>query len=76
LGSDKYQPFFAVSTDGGVTFTGEHSLDNGLSNPSANPNAFGEYRTHVWIGNALYALWQDNHTGGSNFQVAIGGVQF
>jgi hypothetical protein len=76
LGSDKYRPFFAVSTDGGVTFTGDHSLDNGLSNPSANPNSFGEYRTHVWIGNALYAVWQDNHTGGSNFQVAIGGVQF
>ena len=63
------QPYYAISTDGGLTFTGDQPLSDELTSPRV-----GYFRAHTWIGNALYATWVDTRTG--NQQIELGGVQF
>jgi hypothetical protein len=72
----KYQPFFTISTNGGVSYAAAHALTSTQSNP--NNDGFGggfmgDYRTHVWIGGSIYAVWPDTRTGVS--QDEIGGVK-
>jgi hypothetical protein len=72
----KYQPYFATSTDG-ATFSPSRPLSTTLSDPN-NDGSYGaymgDYRTHVWVGNAIYAGWMDTRTGIS--RIELGGVQF
>jgi len=68
-----YQPYYAVSKDGGATWTGDQPLSSTLSDPQAVGD-FGNFRTHTWAGNALYTTWLDTSTGQS--QIVFGGVQF
>ena len=65
-----YQPYYATSSDGGVTFTGDQPLSSVLEMPD---EGMGYLRTHVWVGNALYATW---NTGVIGHQIVLGGVQF
>ena len=71
-----YQPFFAISTDG-AKFSPARPLSTTLSNPN-NDGSFGaglgNYRTHVWVGNAIYASWMDTRSG--NARVEVGGAEF
>jgi hypothetical protein len=72
-----YQPMFAVSKDGGASFSSSATLSTTLSDPTLiwpGGSYMGDYRTHVWVGNALYATWQDTRTGDG--EVELGGVQF
>ena len=36
----------------------------------------GDYRTHVWKGQSIYAVWMDSTTGTNNMQDEFGGVVF
>jgi hypothetical protein len=76
-GRIQYQPFFAVSTDGGASFTGDRALSPVQSD--IGNDGFGGYytsylQTHVWVGNAICATWMDTSTGSG--QIELGGVQF
>jgi hypothetical protein len=71
-----YQPFYARSADG-VTYGSPHVLSKTKSNPlndGFGGGFMGDYRTHVWTGKKIYAVWMDTRTGTS--QDEIGGVQF
>jgi hypothetical protein len=70
---DHYQPYYAISKDGGATFTGDQPLSDVLSDPQIVYD-FGAFRTHTWAGNTLYATWTDTRTGIG--QIFFGGVQF
>ena len=70
---DHYQPYYAISKDGGATFTGDQPLSDVLSDPHIVYD-FGAFRTHTWAGNTLYATWTDTRTGIG--QIFFGGVQF
>lgn len=72
-----YQPFFAVSSNGGTSFGAAHALSASKSNPANDGfgGAFmGDYRTHVWNGKAVDAVWMDTTTGVTNCQDEFGGV--
>jgi hypothetical protein len=66
----KYQPFIAFSSNGGTGFSANHTLSTFLSDPSS----VGNFRSHIWAGKTVYAVWPDTRTGVS--QDEIGGVQF
>jgi len=73
----KYQPFVALSNNGGVSFGTNRALSGILSDPSHDGfggQFMGYYRTHVWAGKALYAAWMDTRTGSA--QAEVGGLQF
>ena len=60
----KYQPFYTVSINGS-TYGANHPLSTTMSNP--NNDGFGgtfmgDYRTHVWNGSAIDAVWMDTRT--------------
>jgi hypothetical protein len=75
--SDKlYQPFFAYSANG-TTFSAGHALSANQSNPSNDGfggTFMGDYRTHVWKGQSIYADWMDSTTGTNNMQDEVGGA--
>lgn len=73
-GNLKYQPFFATSRDG-LHFSPSRSLSTALSDPS-NVGFLEDYqfRTHLWVGNAIYASWMDTRSGVE--RIELGGVQF
>ena len=66
----KCQPFVAFSGNGGASFSLNHSLSMVLS----DPGSVGNFRTHIWSGKSVYAVWPDTRTGVS--QDELGGVQF
>jgi hypothetical protein len=68
-----YQPVYAVSKDGGATFSAAVPLSTALSDPNLN-EAGVSYRTQAWLGNSLYSTWVDTSTGIA--QIELGGVQF
>jgi hypothetical protein len=71
-----YQPLFATSADG-AEFSPARPLSTTLSNPDNNYFRglyLGVYRTHVWVGNAIYATWMDTRSGTA--RIELGGVQF
>jgi hypothetical protein len=70
---DHYQPYYAISKDQGITWTGDQPLSNTLSDPQAVSD-FGLFRTQAWAGNALYTTWLDTSTG--HTEIVFGGVQF
>lgn len=73
----KYQPFLALSTDGGATFGKNRPLSATLSNPlddGFGGNFMGDYRVNLWVGRTVYAVWMDTRVG--NCQDEIGGMQF
>jgi hypothetical protein len=71
-----YQPYLTTSTDG-ITFRSARPLSPVLSDPNHDGSYgayMGDYRTHVWVGDAIYGSWMDTRSGTS--QLEIGGVQF
>jgi len=66
----KYQPLVAFSGNGGASFSLNHTLSTVLSDPSS----VGNFRTHIWSGKTVYAVWPDTRTGVSEDEV--GGVRF
>lgn len=73
----KYQPYVAISANGGISFGLNRALSNKLSDPANDGfggQFLGYYRTHVWAGRKLYAAWMDTRTGSA--QAEVGGVQF
>lgn len=72
-----YQPFLALTANG-VNFNTARPLSAAQSNP--NNDGFGgtfmgDYRTHVWKGQSVYAVWMDTTTGTNNAQDEFGGAQ-
>ena len=73
----KYQPFFTTSSNG-TNFAKSHALTSALSNPlndGFGGGFMGDYRTHVWNGKAINAVWMDTTFTNTNCQDAFGGVQ-
>jgi hypothetical protein len=73
----KYQPFLSVTSNG--VFPTGHALSNNQSNPlndGFGGGFMGDYRTHVWNGTQVDAVWMDTTTGTNNCQDVAGGVQF
>ena len=73
LTNTNYQPFYAVSQDGGKTFKGHQPLSQNFTVPFIGP-PFVSFRNHAWAGKTLYATWLDSSTG--EYEVMLGGVQF
>jgi hypothetical protein len=72
-----YQPFAAVSTDGGKTFGTNWELSSAFSNPlndGSDGHNLGLYTSNVWVGGTLYAVWMDTSNGLSS-QDVIGGLR-
>ena len=72
-----YQPFAAVSTDGGKTFGTNWELTSAFSNPlndGSSGRYLGDYTGNVWVGGTLYAVWMDTSNGLSS-QDVIGGLR-
>jgi hypothetical protein len=72
-----YQPFAAVSTDGGKTFGTNWELTSAFSNPlndGSGGHNLGDYTGNVWVGGTLYAVWMDTSNGLSS-QDVIGGLR-
>ncbi|MBZ5721727.1 MAG: exo-alpha-sialidase [Acidobacteriia bacterium] len=70
-----YQPFLAI-TSNPASFGASHALSSTKSNPNNDGfggGFFGDYRTHVWDGHAIYANWCDTRTG--TCQCEVGGAQ-
>jgi len=73
----KYQPFLAVSGNGGRSFGRDRALSKILSDPSHDGfhgTYMGDFRTQVSLGTATYVTWMDTRSG--NCQSEVGGVQF
>jgi len=71
-----YQPFYAISKDGGQTFGKAVALTGTKSNPNNDGRGgsfIGDYRTHVWSGSSIIAVWMDTRTNTS--QDEVGGVK-
>jgi len=58
----EYQPFLATSTDGRF-FSPSHSLTQVLSDPGLSFADLGKFRTHAWVGTAVYSVWMDTRSG-------------
>lgn len=72
----KYQPFVAVSTNGGVSFR-SGAISTTMSNPlndGFGGSFMGDYRCHVFNNRTMIAVWMDMRTGVS--QDEAGGAQF
>ena len=73
-----YQPFFAISGAGGASFGGAKALSSAKSNPAKDGfggSFMGDYRTHVWSGTVINAVWMDTTTGTNNCQDEFGGTK-
>ncbi len=59
-----YQPFAAISTDGGRSFGKNHRLSHQMSSPYDAPQGgMGDYTGNAWAGETLYAAWPDTRYG-------------
>jgi BNR repeat-like domain len=67
-----YQPFAAVSTDGGKSFEKNYRLAKPLSNPYYNPYSMGDYTGNAWAGKTLFVTWPD--TRNAVMQAYVGGL--
>jgi len=71
-----YQPFAAISKDGGHSFQSNWQLTQAFSNPD-NSGAFawmGDYTGNTWAGNKFIAAWMDS-SNGVDMQEVIGGIR-
>jgi len=72
-----YQPFGAISTDGGKSFQPNVELTTAFSNPNNNGGDgwMGDYTGNAWAGpNNFVAAWMDS-SNGRNMQVMVGGIR-
>jgi hypothetical protein len=67
-----YQPFAAVSNDGGKSFGTNYRLARPLSNPYYSSYSMGEYTGNAWSGKTLFATWPD--TRNAIMQDYVGGL--
>jgi hypothetical protein len=67
-----YQPFTAVSTDGGASFGKNYALASTLSDTYYN-YTLGDYMGNVWSGQTLYTVWPD--TRNAVMQNFVGGLR-
>jgi hypothetical protein len=58
-----YQPFVAVSHDGGKSFGKNYRLAKPLSNPYYSPYSMGDYTGNAWSGQRLFVTWPDTRNG-------------
>jgi Neuraminidase (sialidase) len=69
----RYQPFAALSQDGGKTFGNNYPLTSRLSDPYFSSNYMGDFTGNLWTGSTLYASWPD--TRNSLMQDYVGGLR-
>ncbi|MBZ5571186.1 MAG: hypothetical protein LAO09_04820 [Acidobacteriia bacterium] len=73
-----YQPFAAISTDGGQTFKPNVLLSKAFSNPNNNGypgnSWMGDYTGNTWAGPNFLAAWMDS-SNGVDMQVMVGGIR-
>jgi hypothetical protein len=67
-----YQPFAAISKDGGKSFGRNYRLAPSLSDPFYAYGYMGDYTGNAWAGRILYAAWPD--TRNSIMQDYVGGL--
>ncbi len=68
-----YQPFVAVSSDGGKTFGKNYRLARNRSNPYYSAYSMGDYTGNTWAGKTLYVTWPD--TRNAIMQDYVGGLR-
>jgi len=73
-----YQPFAAISTDGGQTFKPNVLLSEAFSNPNNNgypgDSWMGDYTGNTWAGPNFMAAWIDT-SNGIDTQNFVGGIR-
>lgn len=67
-----YQPFAAVSHDGGKSFGKNYRLAKPLSNPYYSAYSMGDYTGNAWSGQRLFVSWPD--TRNAIMQDYVGGL--
>ena len=67
-----YQPFAAVSKDGGKSFEQNYRLAKPLSNPFYSSYSMGDYTGNAWAGKTLFVTWPD--TRNAIMQDYVGGL--
>jgi hypothetical protein len=67
-----YQPFAAVSKDGGQSFGNNYRLARPLSNPYYSSYYMGDYTGNVWVETTLFVTWPD--TRNAIMQAYVGGL--
>jgi hypothetical protein len=67
-----YQPFAAVSSDGGKSFGTNYQLARPLSNPYYSSYSMGDYTGNAWSGKTLFVTWPD--TRNAVMQDYVGGL--
>jgi hypothetical protein len=67
-----YQPFAAVSTDGGKSFGTNYQLARPRSNPYYSSYSMGDYTGNAWAGKTLFVTWPD--TRNQAMQDYVGGL--
>lgn len=67
-----YQPFTAVSNDGGQSFGNNYQLAKPLSNPYYSSYSMGDYTGNAWAGQTLLVSWPDTRNG--TMQAYVGGL--
>lgn len=67
-----YQPFAAVSNDGGESFGNNYQLAKPLSNPYYSSYSMGDYTGNAWSGKTLFVTWPD--TRNAIMQDYVGGL--
>lgn len=68
-----YQPFAAISTDGGKSFGENFRLARYLSNPYYSSAYMGDFTGNAWAGTTLYYTWPD--TRNAIMQDYVGGLR-
>lgn len=74
-----YQPFAAISSDGGRSFHGPNvQLTAAFSNPTVNGypgnSWMGDYTGNTWDGSNFVVAWMDS-SNGINMQEVVGGIR-
>jgi len=70
-----YQPFAAISRDGGQTFASNIVLNSAFSNPNIGDEFYmGDYAGNTWDGSNFIAAWMDS-SNGATLVNDVGGVK-
>jgi len=70
-----YQPFAAISRDGGQTFASNIVLNSSFSNPNIGGETYmGDYAGNTWDGSNFIAAWMDS-SNGATLVNDVGGVK-
>jgi hypothetical protein len=70
-----YQPFAAISRDGGQSFQPNVQLTTAFSNPNNNGSGWmGDFSGNTWVGSSFVAAWMDS-SNGVDMQEVVGGVK-